>query len=103
MTTQPMTDGLGARVTAALDLVGNVLGNVDRLVAGVRRDSAEIARESRALYRTAASKAGAVRDGFRATPRFARILREGMRTVAAYRIHHARAQHAPPEVAARKL
>lgn len=103
MTTQPMNDGLGARVTAALDLVGNVLGNVDRLVAGVRRDSADIARESRALYRAAASKAGAVRDGFRATPRFARILREGMRTVAAYRIHRARSVHAPPEVAARKL
>ncbi len=103
MTTEPMTDGLGERMGAALDLVGNLLGNVNRLVASIRRDSADVARESRALYRAAASKAGSMRDGVRATPRFARILREGMRTVAAYRIHKARAQHAPPEVAARRL
>lgn len=95
--------GVGRAAQASVDLLGNLLGNVDRLVASVRRDSLAIARESQALYRAAAGRAGTVRDTFKATPRMMRVVADGMRIIGAYRLHLARARHAPPEVSARRL
>lgn len=95
--------GVGRAAQASVDLLGNILGNVDRLVAGVRRDGLAIARESQALYRAAAGRAGLMRDTVKATPRMARVITDGMRIIGAYQLHLARARHAPAEVSARRL
>jgi ubiquinone biosynthesis protein len=76
-------------VSAATSLVTNVLAHVDDLVGDVTRDSAAVARETEALYRAAAVQTTAVRGAVRATPRFARIVSELVKIIAAYRIHRA--------------
>ena len=88
---------------AATDRVGHLLGRVDRLVADARRDASAVADDSAALLAAATTLSAAVRDSVRATPRFARIVREALTLLARYRVHRARAEHLPPELAARRL
>jgi ubiquinone biosynthesis protein len=95
--------GIGRALERSLDLVGNALGNVDRLIATVVSDGRQIAEESQALFRTAAGRAGLVRDTVRATPRMIRIVSEGMKIIAAYRIHRARSRHISEDRAAARL
>jgi ubiquinone biosynthesis protein len=97
------TPGLADAARAAVDLIGNVLGNIDRLVDDVRRDSSGIARDSQALYGAAAARASVVRDTVFATPRMARVVSDGMRIIAAYRLHRARHRRAPADLTARRL
>ncbi len=96
-------ENAGRIVEASIDLVGNILDNVERLVSGVVRDSVDVARESEALYDAAGDSLEAVRDAVRATPRFARIVGEGLRLVASYRVHEAKAGILSPEGAAAEL
>ena len=108
-----MTDSTGSPFTGVraaaravdnvLEMVGNVLGHVDKIVDDVARDSRTVARESEALYRTATSRASSVQGAIRATPRFWRIVSEGVRIVAAYRLHRARVEIAGPEASAAAL
>ncbi len=93
----------GHAIDNALSLVGNVLGHVDKLVDDVTRDSRAVAQESEALYRAATARAGSVRDAIRSTPRFWRIVSEGVRIVAAYRVHRARVEVAGEEACADAL
>jgi len=84
-------------------LVTNILENTNTLVREVRRDSMHVARESEALYRGASEQVAGLRSTVRATPRFAKIVREGIRIVASYRIHRAKAGLLTPEAAAVEL
>lgn len=83
----------------ATDRVGHVLGRVDRLVADVVRDARAVRDDSVALWTTTAAHVVLAKE----TPRFARIVSESVAIIARYRIHHARAEHLAPEVAARRL
>lgn len=101
----PETDapGIGATIDASIDLVGNLIGNVERLVTGVRRDGVRIARDSQALYRATAGRAGAMKDVVRAGPRMFRIVKEGMAIIGRYKLHQSRARHLSEERAAAAL
>src|SRR4051794_38934185 len=81
----------GRVIANAANLVGHVLGNVERLVTEVARDSVEIAKESEALASSVAERAGQVRDAVRGTPRFTRILTDVALIAGAYRLFRARA------------
>ena len=94
---------IGTVVNASLDLVGNLLGNVDRLVDEVCRDSSGVARESAALYDSAGEQVGAIQAAIRATPRFTRIVGEGIRIVASYRVLRSKAAMLSTEGAAAEL
>lgn len=97
------TNELWNTVRASVRLYDQVRGNVDRLVTDVVRDSRTVARDAQALYRSAADTSGAVRDMVRGAPRFARIVTEGARLIAAYRLHRELAPALEPEVAAARL
>ena len=77
-------------VGASFDLVQNVLRNVDRMVSDVRRDSMAVAHTSRDMYAAASDQVGAVREAIRATPRFTRIVTQGVRVLASYKIYQAK-------------
>lgn len=79
-------------VGAASALVTNVLGNVDRMVDDVVRDSRTVAREAEELYVYTVDRATDVRDAVRGTPRFARIVTEIARMIAGYRLARAKAE-----------
>jgi ubiquinone biosynthesis protein len=79
-------------VDASVSLVTNVLGNVDRLVEDVLRDTGQVSREAQDLYDDAVAAADGVRDAIRGTPRFTRIVGEVARTIASYRLTRARAE-----------
>lgn len=90
-------------VRAQARLVENLLGNVDRTLSGVIRDSYRVARDSQVLYRAAAEQGGAARDLLRGAPRFARIVGDGARLIGSYRLHREIAEVMPAdEEAARR-
>jgi ubiquinone biosynthesis protein len=109
---QSTTDGMdwvermqrvGHTLDASFELVGNVLGHAGRLLQGLREDSAAAAQESERLYQLVAEKTPAIGAMLRSTPRMARIVKEGVRMAAGYRIHAHQAAFLKPEVAAQKL
>jgi ubiquinone biosynthesis protein len=67
-------------------LVGHVLGNVERLVDDVTRDSAELASSATALYAESALRAAAALATMRTAPRVARLVSEVLRLVALYKL-----------------
>ncbi len=75
---------------ASLGLVSNVLSNVERLTTGMIGDSVRVARESRELGESVAHHARGVRAAAVASPRFVRIVGEGLRVIASYRLHPVR-------------
>lgn len=81
---------IGEVVSASFDLVRNVTENVDRLVNDVLGDARSVAREAEAFADAAGIRAAELKDLARATPRFARIVREGLRLLALHRIAAAR-------------
>lgn len=81
---------------ASLTLVGTVLGRTEKLVRDIRRDSRTVADETTALWEAASGAASSVREAVRATPRFTRIVTAGLRILASYRVHGARALHLDP-------
>ncbi len=89
------------REAAALpfDLVGHVFGSVERLVGDARRDFRTVVSDSRRLW---GATRRTVRDTRRASPRFARILKEGAWLAALYRVQRARLIHLDEETAARR-
>ncbi|MBT9554453.1 MAG: AarF/ABC1/UbiB kinase family protein [Myxococcales bacterium] len=106
----PLPDGTlsGAKqVLGALfatgKLIGHALGNVERLVIDVARDSLAVAKDAEALYESAVHNAQAVRATARATPRLTAILREAATIAASYRLHRTRAEIVGPESAAVSL
>ncbi len=84
-------------------LIGNALGNVERLVIDVARDSLSIARDAEALYESAVDAAVTVRATARATPRLTAILKEAATIAATYRLHQTRAEIVGKESAAASL
>ena len=94
---------VGHTVNASLELVGNALGHAGRLIHRVREDSVVAARESERLYRLVAETSPAIGAMLRSTPRMARIVKEGVRIAASYRIHSTTAGFLKPAVAAQKL
>jgi len=81
---------LGDIVSASIGLVRNVGENVDRLVSDVLGDARHVAREAEAFADVASVRAAELRDVARATPRFARIVGEGVRLLAVHRLAAAR-------------
>src|SRR5262245_56078998 len=73
-------------VGQSLALVGHVLGNVERLVSDVTRDSAQVATSATALYADAAVRATAALATMRTAPRVARLVTEVLRLVALYKL-----------------
>lgn len=84
-------------VDAGLTLFGRVLGHVERLVTDVVRDSQAVATETTAMWRLLNQRAADVSGAVRSSPRFARVMAETARIVAAYRVHKGRAEILPPE------
>src|SRR5262249_31530649 len=72
--------------SAAGELVANVVENVARLVGDLTSDSLAVADDARALYFATMDVATIARDTARATPRFARIVQDVLRVMAAYRV-----------------
>lgn len=70
---------------AARDLVLNVVNHAERFGDDVLDDALDVAREFSALRNATRDSALRVRDGVRATPRFARVSGELLRLVATYR------------------
>jgi ubiquinone biosynthesis protein len=67
-------------------LVGHVIGNVERLVTDVTRDSSQIAMSATALYADAALRATQLLGTVRTAPRVARLVTEVLRLVAMYKL-----------------
>ncbi len=86
-------------VALPLDLVGHLIGGVERLVGDVRRDARAVATDSQRLWRATRRT---VRDTKRASPRFARILTEGAWISALYRVQRARLVHLSEDSAAQR-
>ncbi|MFZ5564290.1 MAG: ABC1 kinase family protein [Thermodesulfobacteriota bacterium] len=70
----------------------NVLGNAEKLVTDLVRDSFDVAGEAEAVYARAWDRAASVSDAIRSTPRFARVFAELIRIVASYRVHAVKAR-----------
>jgi ubiquinone biosynthesis protein len=81
---------IGEIVSASVELVLGVADNVDRLVADVRADARSVAREAEAFAEATRVSAERVGLALRATPRFARVVREGVALLARRRILDAR-------------
>jgi ubiquinone biosynthesis protein len=81
---------LGDILSASLDLVLGVADNIDRLVNDVREDARNVAREAEAFAEATRLGAGRVSDALRATPRFARVVHEGVGLLARRRLLDAR-------------
>ena len=81
------------------DFLGNLVGNVSRFIRDLKRDSALVKRESEAFIAKASQSASSVKGAFKAAPRVARVVSEGVAIAMAYRFHRARTQHLDPEEA----
>jgi predicted unusual protein kinase regulating ubiquinone biosynthesis (AarF/ABC1/UbiB family) len=81
---------LGDVVCAGLELARNVTGNVDRLVNDALDDARHVARELEALADAAGSRGAELYELTRATPRFGRVVGEGLRLLALHRLAAAR-------------
>ncbi len=83
----PAAFARAARVVArTADLIGHMVGHVERLVADVTRDSSEVAVEAQAFYADAALRATRVAGTVRAAPRMTRLVTEVLRLVALYKL-----------------
>lgn len=88
---------VGARAVAASGaLAGNVLRNVDRLVADVLGDATAVAADAAQLYALFARRSDELKMWWQASPRFARVVGDVLRIAAAYRIHTLRAELLAP-------
>ena len=88
---------------SSAELIGHVVSNAARLVGDLRRDGAELARQAEDFYITAAQRSRSVRGAVRATPRVSRIVTEGLRIAAGYRLHAVKTAHLSDEEAAERL
>ncbi len=68
-----------------------VRGSVDQLIADLRSDGLRVARSGATLGEVVTSRATPVLQAARATPRAARLVREALLLMAAYRLHESRA------------
>ncbi len=76
---------------ALLDMwTSAVRGSVDQLVADLKSDSRRIAQNGAALGEAVSAAATPLLQAARATPRAARLVREALMLVAAYRFHESR-------------
>jgi ubiquinone biosynthesis protein len=78
-------------VAATAALAVHAARHVERLVIDLARDGTAVGREAQALYAVTASAAALLGEAARGTPRFGRILTEGLRIAAAYRLHQTHA------------
>ena len=70
-------------------LIGHVVGHVERLVADVTRDSSQVAISATALYADAALRATQVLGTVRSAPRVTRLITEVLRLVGLYKLRGA--------------
>ena len=97
-TAEPTNDhadaGVAGRVTGVLDaslaLVRRLRDNTGRLVELTRHDAADLVRDSEALYGMVAGQLRSAGALARATPRVARVIGDGGRILASYRLHQLR-------------
>lgn len=80
-----ITGQLAATLEATRTLIANLMGHATRLGDDVGQDLGEIRDELAALRAATRDGLGRVRDGVRATPRFARVSGELLRLAARYR------------------
>jgi ubiquinone biosynthesis protein len=90
-------------VEASAHLVSRVASRADDLIGDLHKDSAEVAREAAALYAIASVRARELREAVRTAPRFARVLSELVRVIAAYKLHRLHAAALLPEQAELRL
>jgi ubiquinone biosynthesis protein len=88
---------------SSAELIGHVVSNTVRLVGDLRRDGVELARHAEDLYIVAAQRSRSVRGAMRATPRVSRIVTEGIRIAAGYRLHAVRTAHLSDEETSARL
>ncbi|MDY6903260.1 MAG: AarF/UbiB family protein [Thermodesulfobacteriota bacterium] len=100
---KPLLRRVGRVANSSSNLVRNILGNTEKLVNDVVRDSLEVAGEAESFIAKAWEHAGTVNATIRSTPRFARIFREFVRIAADYRLHSLKARFLSPEDAAQVL
>ena len=84
-------------------LVMNILGNTEKLVSDIVRDSIIVADEAEALFAKAWANTATVSAAIRSTPRFTRIFSELIRIVVAYRLHATKARFLTAAEAERSL
>ncbi|MGB0592243.1 MAG: ABC1 kinase family protein [Myxococcota bacterium] len=90
-------------VDSSAELFGHMVSNATRLVGDLRRDGVELARHAEEFYIAAAQRSRGVRDAMRATPRVSRIVTEGLRIAAGYRLHALRTAHLTEAEAEQRL
>jgi predicted unusual protein kinase regulating ubiquinone biosynthesis (AarF/ABC1/UbiB family) len=73
-------------VDASLGLIGNALDSLGSLLIGLRQDTTAVANETERLYKLVSEVSPAYAAALRSTPRMARIVQEGVRMAASYRI-----------------
>jgi len=78
---------------ASTQFLGRLLGNVDRLVGEVRRDSRAVASEAEALYAAVQDKQRKLSTAWSSAPRWRAIAATILPLVARYRLLHARAEN----------
>ncbi len=86
-----------------VNLAMNVLGNTEKLVNDIVRDSFVVAGEAETLLAKAWEHTAFVSDAIRSTPRFTRIFTELIRVVIAYRLHATKARFLTSAAAERSL
>lgn len=80
---------IGGLVGASAARLALLLERAGDLVDDLAADSAAVAREAERLREVVIGRSASARDALRAAPRFARIVREALLLVAAYRLHRA--------------
>ncbi len=98
-----MFNQTGRMAGRSFSLALNILGNTEKLVSDIVRDSFVVADEVEALITSAWGRAATLNTAIHATPRFTRVFSELIRIIASYRIHAVKARFSPPARAERSL
>ncbi|MDY6832791.1 MAG: AarF/UbiB family protein [Thermodesulfobacteriota bacterium] len=93
----------GRVINRSCALVFNILGNTEKLVADILRDSLAVAGEAEAVYARAWDRAASVNAAIRSAPRFTRLFSDLVRIVASYRIHSVKSRFLSDAEAAQTL
>lgn len=99
----PLTSQTNRMANHTVNLVMNILGNTEKLVSDIVRDSFVVADEAEILFAKAWEHTATVSAAIRSTPRFTRIFSELIRIVVAYRLHAVKARFLTSVEAERSL
>jgi len=99
----PMVSRTGRVINDSFNMTLNILGNTEKLVTDIIRDSFTVAGDVEFLYTNAWEQAASVSSIIRSTPRFTRIFSELIRIVAGYKMHSLKARFLTAAEAKRSL